>query len=227
MLLAEHPYEKICYHRWMLPTRQLPSNYQSVGTFDVKRSRLTLVFLNLAGLILLVPFYAMFAYAARMLNPSMTAPTTVVLGGKGWLGALVLFASVVVINVVVVIAHEGVHGIFFWLLTHERPKFAFRGLYASAATPGWYLPRLPYLWVGMSPLVVLSLAGVVLMPWLSSVWLLALVGFLTFNAAGAVGDLVICAWVLTHPTDCYVSDAGDSVTLYSVNPKRSNEHQEA
>jgi hypothetical protein len=204
----------------MRPVQQLPPEYQAVGTFDIRHSRLALVWLNLGGLVLLFISFALFDAAARALNPRLAASTVSTFAWEGVLGVLVFAVSVLAINIAVVVLHEGVHGVFFWLFTRQRPVFAFRWAYASAAAPGWYIPRLPFLWVGLSPLVLLSLLGVALMPFLPPGWMPALVGFLTFNAAGAVGDLYICAWALTQPADCYVQDAGDRVSLYSAHPRQ-------
>jgi hypothetical protein len=112
------------------------------------------------------------------------------------------------------VLHELVHGAFFWLFTHQRPHFGFKGAYAYAAAPDWYIPRRQYMLVGISPLVVLSLLGVLLLPVLPAgallPWLVALAG----NAAGAVGDALIVGWLLFQPDSVLVQDHGDAVTVY-------------
>ena len=61
---------------------------------------------------------------------------------------------------VMIVLHEGLHGLFFWLFTREKPKFAFKGFYAYAAMPDWYLPKKEYLITALAPLVGITLLGV-------------------------------------------------------------------
>jgi len=61
---------------------------------------------------------------------------------------------------------------------------------------------------------VLTAAGLALLPIVPPGWLLGLLIFLTLNASGAVGDLVIAAWVLRAPSACLALDLEDSTSLY-------------
>src|SRR6266699_209791 len=82
-------------------------------------------------------------------------------------------ASVVITLCVVLILHELTHGLFFWLFTKSRPAFGFKGWYAYAAAPGWYLPRAQFLVVVGAPLTLLSLLGealLLLVPWAVVPW---------------------------------------------------------
>src|SRR5262249_59765578 len=56
-----------------------------------------------------------------------------------WIGAVLLAC------VLVPVVHEATHGVVFWALTRERPRFAFKVLYAYAVAPDWFLPSGPYL----------------------------------------------------------------------------------
>lgn len=108
--------------------------------------------------------------------------------------------------------HEAVHGAAFWFITRERPTFAYKVLYAYAAAPGWYIGRTPYVIVA---LVALTLGGLALLPVIPAGLVPALVGFLTFNAAGAVGDLAVVGWLAVRSATTLVRDEGDAITLYS------------
>ena len=94
------------------------------------------------------------------------------------------------------------------------PKFGFKGLYAYAAAPGWYFPRGQYLVIGLSPLVVLSVLGVLLMPIVPANLMLSLIAFVVMNATGAVGDIAVCTWLLFKPANLYTTDIGDIIDIY-------------
>jgi hypothetical protein len=65
--------------------------------------------------------------------------------------------------------------------------------------PGWYFPRNQYILIGISPLIVITLIGILLLVILPiSTLNLVLIG-LVLNASGAVGDLFVVVWLLTKP----------------------------
>lgn len=112
------------------------------------------------------------------------------------------------------VIHEGIHGIFFWLFTHSRPKFAFRGAYAYAAAPGWYIHRNPFLVTTLAPLLIISLAGLVIMRFVPAAALAAVWFIIIMNASGSVGDMLVAVWILRHTRLGCIQDQGDKVTLY-------------
>jgi hypothetical protein len=115
----------------------------------------------------------------------------------------------------VLVLHEIVHGFFFWIFTKTRPLFAFKGAYAYAAAPDWYFPRSKYLVIGLAPLVVISLAGILMMPVFPLQWMWLLLVALVMNASGAVGDLAVCAWLLLKRNTLLIRDFGDVIHIYS------------
>ncbi len=163
--------------------------------------------LNAAGLALFFGFGWLFVQIFRTLRPDFDLNTDQFLSPA-------LLASLIIASVLVIVLHELVHGLFFLILTGDRPKFGFTGAYAYAAAPDWYLPRNPYLAVGLAPFVLLTLlgmAGVLILPTRTlPIVLLAL----TINAAGSVGDLAVVAWLLTKADTILVNDEGDRFTLY-------------
>src|SRR6266700_4202149 len=129
------------------------------------------------------------------------------LGAVGAIAAL--FATVVITLCVVLILHELTHGLFFWLFTKSRPAFGFKGWYAYAAAPGWYLPRGQSLVVGAAPLILLSLLGealLLLVPWV--LW------GLIVNAGGAIGDLYMIARLMLAPRGAVVEASRGKMTWY-------------
>ena len=137
-----------------------------------------------------------------------------VLGISGIGGILQVLLVVIGVTAAMIVLHEAVHGVFFWLFTRAVPKFAFKGAYAYAAAPDWYLPKYQYLVTALAPLVLLSLVGVGLMLVVPPGGFVVLLLFLVTNASGAIGDLWVAGWLLRQPDACYANDHGDAVSLY-------------
>lgn len=191
----------------MKPTRSLPPNYTPYFTLDLSKNMRMVLLLNLIAILLFAGFGWLFLRLAILILPPEQTSGSMAITGFTLLGCLLAY-------VLMLVLHELVHGAFFWLFTRQRPHFGFRGAYAYAAAPDWYLPRRQYVVVGASPLVVLSLFGLMLLPILPASallpWLIAVAG----NAAGAVGDALIVGWLLTQPDSVLVQDDGDAVTAY-------------
>jgi hypothetical protein len=196
------------------PTQTLPATYHSAGSFDLRNNTSALLQLNLWGFVLFAISAGAFTLALFALRPEETSQG-LVLGFSGLDGVLQIILGVLAITVVMVVLHEAVHGVFFWAFTGAAPKFAFKGFYAYAAAPDWYLPKLQYLVTALAPFVLLSLLGVALMVVVPPGWFVALLLFLVTNASGAIGDLWVAGWLLRMPDSCYANDQGDAVTLYT------------
>jgi hypothetical protein len=197
----------------MEPTRELPENYQESGTLDLSKNRLALVLMNVLAVGLLIVFGYIFLIIMVRLRPG-DAPGSFSFSFGGPLDILLFLAYIAVLYAAVIILHEAVHGIFFWVYTRSRPKFAFKVWYAYATAPGWYLPRNQYAVVAITPLIVLTLLGIVLFLFVPNWLLMPILLFITFNASGAVGDIVVLFWLFSKPPTCMASDQGDAVTLY-------------
>src|SRR5512133_2766611 len=198
----------------MQPTQNLPNTYRKIGTLDVSSSERLLLLLNVIGLVLLVVSGWLFWRMLIWLRPEGTSSalkgmTFHSLGS--WLGLLGAILGLTALHIIV---HEAIHGVFFWLFTRTRPKFAFRWAYAYAAAPDWFIPRNPFLVTTLAPLVVISLAGIVLFYAGPTAWLLPTWLVISMNAAGAVGDIAVAGWLLRQPETCLAQDRGDAVSLY-------------
>ncbi len=199
----------------MRPSQTLPEGYLQIGMFDITKNMRLVFLLNFIGLGLAVLFGGLFTGLLFALRPAEAAAgLSVEINNLGQIGLLVL--GLLLLTAAMVVLHEAAHGLFFWLFTHRRPIFAFKGAYAYAAMPGWFFPRRYYLAVGFAPLVLLSLAGVVLMLFAPPAWFLGLIVFLVSNAAGAVGDLWVMGWLLLQKPGVLAQDQGDAVTLYAL-----------
>lgn len=196
----------------MHATKTIPLDYHSHKILDLSNSR-TMFWLNLAALPLLLLFGWIFARVFILISRTNPFP-------NGFWG-LVTSYSVVdwialpVSIVLMLVFHELVHGMFFWLFTQERPRFALKSGYAYAAAPDWYLPRTQYVLVGLSPLLVISILAIILAAILPTHLISYLLFVATFNAAGALGDMIVVSWVLRQPDSTFIMDHGDKFLSFT------------
>jgi hypothetical protein len=196
----------------MHATKILPIDYQHHKTLDLSSSRMML-WLNIAAIPLLFIFGWLFSQAMILVNTTNPFP-------KGIWGVFTAFTGLEIIALpisilLMLVFHEMVHGIFFWIFTRERPKFAFKGMYAYAAAPGWFLPKSQYVIVGLSPLIVISLLSILLSPFVSASIIPYLFIIAIFNAAGALGDMIVVAWVIGQFDQLLIQDQGDKFLAFS------------
>jgi hypothetical protein len=187
-----------------------PDSYRRHGTLDLSRSRAAALALSVASALLLVGFGWLTVRYVAAVRPEVP-PLQARLGAGELLPVLAALAAV---TVAVVLAHEGLHGLCFWLVTGRPPRFGLRGLYAYAGAPGWYIPRDRYLPIALAPLTAITLAGLALLTVAPARTIPAVVVAIALNAAGAVGDLAVVVWLLRSPRSTLVHDSGEAVTLY-------------
>lgn len=196
----------------MHATKTLPPNYQPQKTLDFSTSRAA-IGLNLAAVPLLFLYGWLFSRIInylRSINPSAKGAWSIFTAFSG-IEVIALILSVIFMF----IFHELIHGAFFWLFTGEQPKFALKSGYAFAAAPDWHLPRTQYIVVGVSPFVVISLLSVIIAAFTTSSLVPYLIYIATFNAAGALGDMIVVAWVLAQSHAVLVRDQGDKFSTFS------------
>lgn len=200
------------YNSKMRATKSLPSNYNHQKTLDLSSYRVALL-LNLAALPLLFIFGWLFRWLINFMRPF--SPFS-----KGIFGFLTAFSgwglvALPISIILMLVLHELIHGIFFWLFTHERPRFALTGGYAFAAAPDWFLPSSQYILVGISPLVIISVISILFAWFAASSFIPYLLLIATFNAAGALGDLLVVGWVFKQPKTILVKDEGAKFSSFS------------
>ena len=145
-------------------------------------------------------------YGALRLSPSITFKT-----GDTTLEYLL---GILLMSVVMIVVHEGLHGLVFWITTREAPQFAFRWYYASTSAGNWYLPRRPFMIATLLPLVLITVVGVVLIPFVGPWLRFLLILLVVFNASGASGDLLVALRMRKLSRDVLAHDSGAEVTFY-------------
>lgn len=200
-------------------SQTLPDSYQLDNEFSMKNPR-RMLWLNALGFGLVLFFFWLFSEIVAWLRPDLNMVFT--LRADSLQSLVIQILAVIATVIFILVLHEGVHGLFFWLFTRQKPIFGIGLTYAYAGMPGWYFPRNMFLVIGAAPFVLISLLGVgliaIIPPNLMTLLLIALV----MNAAGAVGDLAAIAWLLTKPVSALAHDRGDSIEVFVSAHKASS-----
>jgi hypothetical protein len=202
----------------MKASQTIPQGYREQGRISLKKKTL-LIWLN----VLAAPWFLccafFFGFTTNLLRPLNFAFMAHRFPTGTRLGAVEVFAVVLVALFItaggVFVLHELMHGLFFWLFTKSRPVYGFKGWYAYAAAPGWYLPRMPFLAVGAAPLIFLSLLGEALVLVVPDTIALLVLWAVIVNAGGAIGDLYMIGRLLLAPRDIVIEDSGDGIKWYA------------
>lgn len=192
----------------MNATKSLPENYSFAWGVDIEKDKWLTILLQVLAipwslLILVVLGVYVYWLMPDLFQGSFTGEISL------WLVLALLAAMVLAI-----ILHELVHGLFFWYFTREKPHFGFKLLYAYATAPGWYFNKSIYWLIGLSPLVLLSLAGLALLPFCPPAWLPYLLFGIFTNASGAIGDIYIVTRLALEPAGTLVEDQGTGFRVY-------------
>jgi hypothetical protein len=203
----------------MQATTILPVDYRQQATLDLSKSKKAIVCAIASGIVLLIAVARLLVQFTRYLRPTalegirFSNILTITPDGKP---SIVLpIVDGVVALVLMMLIHELVHGLFFWWFAGQRPTFGVKGLYVyTAASPEVYFPRNQYLIVGIAPLVLLTLVGLLLMLIVPVVAVPILSLSIAFNAAGAAGDLVMAVRLLSYSPDTLMQDSDTGVVVY-------------
>lgn len=199
-------------------SQELPGGFAVIKELNLSKNLKLLLFLNLAGLGLFVLFGMLLMGMLQWARSDfIVAGTNFSLNASNLGTAIVPLLVLLGVIFAMVFLHEGVHGLFFWTLTGARPKFGFKGSYAYAAAPNWYIPKANYLIVSLAPLVVITLLGFGTLLIVPTTWILPVLLLVTMNASGAIGDLYAFFWIWKQPAEVLIQDYGDRMKVYGPN----------
>lgn len=209
-----------------LHTGSLPVDYRPEDSLDVTSPAARLQLVGLAAALSVATAHALLHVAPALrsdwseLRPRavelLAAAAPALSGVTGIVAAVLGVGAMLGALAVIVLLHELVHGLAFWILTRVRPEFGLVPGYAfCGAPPGSFLPRDRFIVVALAPLLVLSLAGLWLMAWVPLL-LAPVVGvYLVAHTAGAAADLASVGWLLRRSRSVYVWDPGPTLIVYA------------
>lgn len=203
----------------------LPKNYRQHSAINLLQHTSLFAGLMAAGVLLLVGFSWLGLKLALHIRPdarSMLVPFDILTltpkGGFSLKFPLPWMVGAVLAMPIVIIIHEAIHGIAFWLFTHRCPHFGIKGLVAYAAPPaGLYITRNTYFIVALAPLVVLTLLGISLLLFVPDAALAFIICMMSFNISGSIGDVAVAVWLSQKPNHILVEDRGEVVIVYGLN----------
>ena len=194
-------------------TRQLPENYRLIWRLDLRRRVGLLVWLNLLGLVLLLLGGWLCLAWLHWLRPADLNVVLVVEGGARFWGFLALLLGVFAGMLLV---HEGIHGLFFWLFTGKPPHFGVGPGYVYACAPDWYIPKRQALVVMLAPAVLITLGGLLGLALAPAGWLWGFTLLVTLNLSGAVADLYVAVRSARLAPECLYHDTGHVMEVYGL-----------
>lgn len=197
--------------RGLRATQVLPESHQEFGNLDLSRNTRVALMLNLAALPLFLVCGWTFIKVGQLLRPEIVSRFHYLNLSLSPISSFLLFVGVVLGMMVI---HEGIHGLFFWIFTHSRPVFGLKLLFAYAGAPGWYIPRNQYIVVGLAPLVLMTAAGFFLIVLMTLPLAQLFLFGITMNASGAVGDLYVSTWVFLRSPAAFIEDTGVGFTIF-------------
>lgn len=196
-------------------TQTLSEEYRLLQILNLIQDRKVLLYLSLASLVVFVVAWVGLVWLLQRLRPDFAARgaafSFTATGIVGIILPLIVFLGVMF---VMLITHEGIHGLFFWLFTGGSVKFAFKGAYAYAAAPDWYLPKIPYMVVSLAPLVLMTVAGIMALLWVPLIWITPIQLLIAMNASGAVGDMYVFLLLTRVGDEVLIQDFGEQMAIY-------------
>lgn len=196
--------------------RNLPETYQLLKKIDLIKQPKLFIILNVIGIGLFIACWVLLTWMLVLVRPDVGVSEIRFVISLNQSGSFLMVLLVfLLVFVSMVTLHEAIHGLFFWLYTRGKVKFAFKGAYAYAAAPDWYLAKRPYMVVSMAPLIIMSIVGVVALMVVPFSWINPLMLVITMNAAGAIGDIYVFSLLLRMPGHVLVQDFGEQMEIYA------------
>ena len=176
------------------PTQILPADYKEIGYLDFNENRGLGMILNLIGIGLLFGAGWLLSRSLTFLRPAyLSSENILVITGmrEFWRGVLLLVVSLGLM----ILMNEGIRGILLWIVTRQRPKLGFHGFYTYTAAPGWFIPRNTAIAIRLTPLVLITVVGVAIIPIVPLNLIPGVLLLVSLNIASAVGDVVMAWWL--------------------------------
>lgn len=170
---------------------------------DIINDKKAVVWLNVVAIFLVVLFWFLFKAAALLINPPAVHGTS----GHG-------LAVSLIILFVLVIVHEGIHGLFFKVFNPKGTvSFGFKNGMAYATSPGSFYPKAKFAIIAGAPFIIISsgllvvlAAGILSPPQFTAI--------AAVHASGCVGDFYWLFLISKSPKGALVEDTDKGINIY-------------
>ncbi len=188
------------------PTKTLPTNTIFYHRFVMANWKFNLV-LNGGSILLLIISGWVFLGLAIATKPQYAIQVFI------YLVNLPLFLSTLV---GVMVLHELCHFLGYWYFSKQLPRIGFKLLYPHADGSKFYFPRDQFVIATLLPFVAMTTIGLLWLFQANILLIPTLILALAINTAGSLGDIILSAWLLSHPRETYVDDEGGSIAIYRI-----------
>jgi hypothetical protein len=171
--------------------------------------------LNLACFLVWHVCSALFLWIGARFRPDAGENTPVFGQAEGLIGVAV--ATVLMFGLATAL-HQVIHGVSYWPVTNERPRFGMSGRYLTVSAPSWCLTQLAYTLMLLAPLVVwlsVTVTAIAFVPAPTVYWVAAA---LASNIALCVGEVVVIVWMLRQPRGALFSANESEVVTTAYAP---------
>jgi len=197
------------------PTQDLPEKYHKIAKLDLNENRGLAMILTLTGIGLLFGVSWLLLQSLAFLRPEyLSSENILIITGmrEFWRGVLLLIVSMGLM----IVLYSGFRGLMFLIITRQRPKLGIRGFSAYATAPEWYIPRRAYLFISLTPVVLITLLGIAAVPVVPLNLVPGVLLVISLNFAAALNDIVTAYWLLRKPKGILVQDYRDGVKVYGM-----------
>jgi hypothetical protein len=187
-------------------TQALPDGYVQSAEINLKKDKRLAILLNIGAFIIFIPMFYLLSRFIALVRPDITNFSVTITIGK--------VLSAIGLVVLVLIIHEIIHGLFFWIFSHGRPVFALRPLYAYAGAPTWFFPKRQYAITALGPLIIIGAVGLLLLLLAPINWMPMIAFLVALNTSGAIGDIFVFFRLLKCSPTSFANDTGEAVTFF-------------
>jgi len=195
-------------NRKVEPVTALPASYREAHYMSVNE-RGVLLWLNIFSLVPLV-ISGLIVFGTLIIYHGELGGVLVIHALPDniptWMGFIVILA--------VLPLHEWVHGLVIRRFGHQ-PRYGVKWLVLFATSDGALFRRNEFIQVALAPLVLITVAGGIVMPFLPMGFAYWLGLGIVVNAAGAIGDLWMTAVVLRFEPSALIRDEEDSMRIFA------------
>lgn len=182
-------------------------SFENKEIVDFQKNKKLLIVINLLSLVLFAIFYFLFHLIYSVLfNNKINDPLYFFRSFKN--SSDIYSIVFILLLLLILLLHELIHGLFFYLYTGEKPVIGLKSIYAYAGAPNWYIRKDNFNVVSLSPLIIITIIGFVLMWIMPASYSPILFLCITANAAGSIGDIWISIKLINKPSETYINDTG-------------------
>ncbi len=112
----------------------------------------------------------------------------------------------------ILIIHELIHGLFFWLFSRKKVKFGFKQGLAYATCPGFLFSKKQFFITLSSPFIVIT--AILLMLQYSLFHPMVILFLISWHASACAGDFYMIKIIIKAPANILIEDTESGIDLW-------------